>query len=284
MDRQRIVVVTDSSAYIPKEAQRELSIPVIPLWITWGQDHLRDGVDITTSVFYRRLRESDVLPTTSQPSAGEFEAFFRQLGSRFDAIVGVFVTSELSGTVASAQLAQTQLPELPIRIVDSRSVSMGLGFAALAAARAADAGKPLDEVMAAAEEMRERVHLLFVVDTLEYLYRGGRIGGAKWLMGAALNIKPLLHFKDGTIEPLAQVRTKRRAIARLLEVAEQRLGGGAMAEAAVVDAGSPEEGDALADQVRERFGMESIYRTTVSPAIGVHAGPGVLGLAFYAED
>jgi DegV family protein with EDD domain len=279
----KIVVVTDSSAYIPDEALGGLSIPVIPLWVMWGNENFRDGVDIDPPAFYRRLQESELFPTTSQPSAGEFEDFFRQAGAGADAIVGVFITSKLSGTVANALAAQARLSELTIRVVDSLSVSMGLGFIALAAARAAAAGKSLDAVVAAAEEMRDRMHLLFTVDTLEYLHRGGRIGGAKWLMGTALKIKPLLHFEDGTIEPLAQVRTKRKAIAQMLEVAEERLGGKRMAEAAVIDADSPEEGDAIAEQVRERFGISPVYRAPLSPAIGTHGGPGTVGIAFYAE-
>jgi DegV family protein with EDD domain len=283
MSSHKIVVVTDSSAYIPEEALGGLSIPVIPLWVMWGDENFRDGVDMDPPAFYRRLQESEVFPTTSQPSAGEFEDFFRQAGAGADAIVGVFITSKLSGTVANAQAAQAQLPELTTRVVDSLSVSMGLGFIALAAARAAAAGQSLDAVVAAAEEMRDRIHLIFTVDTLEYLHRGGRIGGAKWLMGTALKIKPLLHFEDGTIEPLAQVRTKRKAIAQMLEVVEERLGGKQMAEAAVIDADSPAEGDAIAEQVRERFGISPVYRAPLSPAIGTHGGPGTVGITFYAE-
>jgi DegV family protein with EDD domain len=279
----KIVVVTDSSAYIPEEALGGLTIPVIPLWVMWGDENFRDGVDIDPPAFYRRLQESELFPTTSQPAAGEFEDFFRQAGVGADAVVGVFITSKLSGTVANALAAQARLSELTIRVVDSLSVSMGLGFIALAAARAAAAGKSLDAVVAAAEEMRDRMHLLFTVDTLEYLHRGGRIGGAKWLMGTALKIKPLLHFEDGTIEPLAQVRTKRKAIAQMLQVAEERLGGKRMAEAAVIDADSPAEGDAIAEQVRERFGISPVYRAPLSPAIGTHGGPGTVGIAFYAE-
>ena len=283
MSNHKIVVVTDSSAYIPEQAVGDLNIPVIPLWVLWDEEHLRDGVDIDPPTFYRRLRGAQTFPTTSQPSAGEFEAFFRQAGSGADAVVGVFLSSKLSGTVANAQAAQAQLPDLTTRVVDSLSTSMGLGFIVLAAARAAAANASLDEVVAAAEAMRGRVHLLFAVDTLEYLHRGGRIGGAKWLMGTALNIKPLLHLTDGVIEPLAQVRSKRKAIAQMLEVAEGRLGGKRMAQAAVLDVDSPEEGDAVAAQIRERFGVPTVYRTTVSPAIGTHAGPGTVGMAFYAE-
>lgn len=278
----KIVVVTDSSAYIPAEALGDFSIPVIPLWLIWGDERFRDGVDIDPPTFYRRLRESKTFPTTSQPSAGEFVDFFRQVGAGADAIVGVFISSKLSGTIPSAQAAQEQLPDLTIRLVDSLSTSMGLGFPALAAARAAAAGKPLDKVVAAAEEVRDRMNVLFAVDTLEYLHRGGRIGGGKRFLGTALNIKPLLHLEDGRVEALAQVRTKRRAVAQMLDIVEERLGGKPMAEVSVLDVDSPEEGDALARQVAERFSISPVYRTTVSPVIGAHAGPGTVGICFYA--
>ena len=283
MGSSKVVVVTDSSAYIPEEALGDLSIPVIPLWVIWGDERLRDGVDIDPPTFYSRLRTAAVFPTTSQPSAGEFENFFRETASGADGVVGAFVTSKLSGTVDNALAAKARLAELPIRVVDSLSTSMGLGFIVLAAARAAAAGKSLDEVVAVAEDIRDRVHLIFAVDTLEYLHRGGRIGGAKWLVGTALNIKPLLHITDGTIEPLAQVRTKRKAIAQMLEVVQERLGGKRIAEIAVLDVDTPEEGATVTEQVRERFGVSTVYRTTVSPAIGTHAGPGTVGIAFYAE-
>jgi DegV family protein with EDD domain len=283
MNGHKIAVVTDSTAYIPEEALGDLSIPVIPLWLIWGDERFRDGVDIDPPTFYRRLRESKTFPTTSQPSAGEFVDFFRQAGAGADAIVGVFISSKLSGTVPNAQAARAQLPELTIRIVDSLSTSMGLGFVALAAAQAAAAGQSLDEVVAAAEDMRDRIHLLFTVDTLEYLHRGGRIGGAKRLLGTALNIKPLLHLEEGSIEPLVQVRTKRKAVTQMLEIAEERLGGKRMAEAAVLDVDSPKEGASVIEQVRDRFGISTVYRTTVSPVIGAHAGPGTVGIAFYAE-
>lgn len=283
MSDQRVVVVTDSAAYIPQEALGDLSIPVIPLWLLWGDDRFRDGVDMDPPTFYRRLKESKTHPTTSQPSIGEFEDFFRQVGAKAEAVVGVFVTSKLSGTFANAQAVQQTLTEPIIRVVDSLTVSMGQGFIALAAARAAAAGKSLDKVVAAAEKMKEKVDLLFAVDTLEYLHRGGRVGGAKWLVGTALNIKPLLHFVNGTVEPLVQVRTKRKVVQRMLEIAKERLGGKQIVEAAVIDADSPEEGDGIAEQIKQSFNISTVYRTMVSPVIGTHAGPGTVGIAYYAE-
>lgn len=283
MSSQRSAVVTDSTAYIPEEALNGLTVPVIPLWLIWGEQRFKDGVDIDPPAFYRRLRGSKMFPTTSQPSAGEFMDFFRQAGAGADAVVGVFISSKLSGTVPNAQAAQAQLTSPTVRVVDSYSTSMGLGFIVLAAARAAAAGQPVDEVVAVAEEMRDRVQVLFAVDTLEYLHRGGRIGGARRLLGTALNIKPLLQLEGGCVEPLTQVRTKRKAVAQMLDVAEERLGGKRMAEAAVIDVDSPEEGDDVAEQVKERFGLCEVYRTTVSPVIGAHAGPGTVGISFYAE-
>ena len=283
MGSQRTVVVTDSTAYIPAEALGDLCIPVIPLWLIWGDERFRDGVDIDPPAFYRRLRGAKVFPSTSQPSAGEFQEFFRQVSDGADAVVGVFISSKLSGTVPNAQAAQAQMPELEVRVVDSLSTSMGLGFMALAAARAAAAGKSLNDVVAAAEDVRDRVHVLFAVDTLEYLYRGGRIGGAKRLLGTALNIKPLLQLDEGCIEALAQVRTKRKAVSQMLDVAAERLDGKQMAEAAVIDVDSPDEGDIVAERVRQRFGVSTVYRTAVSPVIGAHAGPGTVGVGFYAE-
>jgi DegV family protein with EDD domain len=280
----RIAVVTDSTAYIPEEALGDFDIPVIPLWLIWGDERFRDGVDIDPPTFYRRLPESKVFPTTSQPSAGEFVDFFQQAGEGADALVSVHISSKLSGTVASALAAKIQLPDLDIRVVDSLSTSMGLGFSALAAARAAAAGKSVDEVVAAAEKVRDGMNVLFAVDTLEYLHRGGRIGGAKRLLGTALNLKPLLHLEDGRIEALASVRTKRKAVARMLDVAEERLGGKRMAEAAVLDVDAPTEGYSVAEMMKERFGLPVVYRTTVSPAIGTHAGPGTVGICFYPES
>ena len=173
MNDSRIAVVVDSSACIPEEALGGLSIPVIPLWLHWNNERFRDGVDIDPPTFYRRLRTSKTLPTSSQPSREEFVSFFRQVSAGADAIVAVLASSRISGTVASAQAAREQLPELSIRVVDSLSISMGMGFVALAAARAAAAGTSLDKVVAVAEDTRDRMHFLFAVDTLEYLHRGG---------------------------------------------------------------------------------------------------------------
>ena len=284
MSTQKIAVVTDSSAYIPAELFKGLDIHVIPLSLIWDDDRLLDGIDILPQAFYERLQTSKSLPTSSQPSAKEFEQFFLEWGKDCDAVVAVLVSTKISGTIDCAQAALNEISDLPIQIVDSRSSSMGLGFVVLAAARAAAAGKSIEEVVLAAERMRDDVHLLFVVDTLEYLHRGGRIGGAKRLFGTMLQIKPILHFEDGLIQPHSQARTRKKALEQKLVTAEERLSSRAMAEACVVNIDCRSDGQALVEMVKERFQPGSIYLSDCSPVVGTHVGPGGLGLAYYPES
>ncbi len=285
MTDKTVAVVTDSTACIPDEALRGLEIPTIPLWLIWEDERYRDGVDITPESFYHRLQKRDTIPSTSQPSVGEFVDFYRRVAKerQTDTIVGAFISSKISGTVASAEAAAAEIPELSITIIDSFSTSMGLGFVVLAAAREAAAGGSVDEVVAVANDVRRRLTVLFTVDTLEYLHKGGRIGGAKRFLGTILSIKPLLHLNDGCVEPMCQIRTKQRALAEMLDRAEERLNGKGMAEVAIIDADSRQEGDVVAEQVKERFHVSTVYRAPVSPVIGTHAGPGTTGIGFYSK-
>lgn len=285
MRDRNVAVVTDSTACIPEEALNGLDIPVIPLWLIWEDERYRDGVDITPGSFYRRLQERETIPSTSQPSVGEFVDFYRRVAEeqQTNTIVGAFISSKISGTVASAEAAAAQVPELNVTIVDSFSTSMGLGFVALAAARKAEAGGSVDEIVAAANDVRRRLTVLFTVDTLDYLHKGGRIGGAKRFLGTVLSIKPLLHLNDGCVEPMCQIRTKQRALSEMLDRAEESLNGKRMAEAAVIDVDSGQEGDIVAEQVKERFHVSTVYRAPVSPVIGTHAGPGTTGIGFYSR-
>ena len=281
MRDQKILIVTDSSSSLPEDLITELDIRVIPLWLIWDDQCYRDGVDIDPHTFYQRLRTSKSLPSSTQPSALEFKELFQKLADECDGIVNVLASSHISGTVDSAEAAKEFVPGLPVRVVDSLFSAMGEGLVAVAAARAAAAGKSIDEVVTIAENTRDHTNLLFVVDTLEYLHKGGRIGGAKKLLGTALNIKPILHFEGGTIQPLSQTRTKKKGIEELLSIAEDRLGSKPMAEAAVVHVDCLEEGRSLVEKVRERFNPPLVHLSDVSPVVGTHVGPGALGLAFY---
>jgi DegV family protein with EDD domain len=281
---EKVAVVTDSTACIPDQALDDLHIPVIPLWLIWEDDRYRDGVDITPEAFYQRLQERDTIPSTSQPSVGEFVDFYRHVAEerQTNNIVGAFISSKISGTVASARSAAAQVPELNITVIDSYSTSMGLGFVALAAAREAAAGGSVDDVVRIANQVRERLTVLFTVDTLEYLHKGGRIGGAKRFLGTMLNIKPLLHLNDGCVEPMCQIRTKQRALAEMLDRAAECLAGREMAEVAVIDVDNREESKFVATKLLERFHVSPIYHAPVSPVIGTHAGPGTVGIGFYS--
>lgn len=285
MGTQQIAVVTDSTAYLPPDVLERLGISVIPLNVVWGDEVLKDGVDIEPTAFYERLQSDKVLPGTSQPSAGEFVDFFRQVAeqARTDTVVGFFISSGLSGTVASAEAAKGLLPDLHVEVVDSLFTSMGQGFQAMAAAEAAQAGTSLEEVLEAARQVRYRMQLLLTVDTLEFLHRGGRIGGARRLLGTALKIKPLLELEGGKIESLEQVRTKRKALARMLEVGQERRGGATVVRAAVLHANVLELGLELKEKVQALLEPGEIYVTEVSPVIGTHTGPGTLGVVFYTQ-
>ena len=280
MSGKKILVVTDSSASLPAGLVNDLDIRVIPLWLIWNEDSFLDGVDIDPQTFYQRLRTSKTLPSSTQPSAMEFRKFFEDMAGDCSGIVCVLASSKISGTVDSAIAAQEFSP-VPVKVVDSEFSAMGQGLIAVQAARAAAAGASLAEVATSAESSRDRTNLLFVVDTLEYLHKGGRIGGAKRLLGTALNIKPILHFDEGTIQPLSQSRTKKKAISELLDIAEQRLDGSVMEEAAIVHVDCLDEANQLKEIVINRFNPTEVHISDVSPVVGTHVGPGALGLAFY---
>jgi len=280
----KVAVVTDSTAYIPDDELVKNSITVTPQVLIWGEETFRDGIDILPQEFYRRLEHAKVMPTTSQVAILTMkETFQRLLESGYD-VIGIFISSDLSGTIASAIQGREMLPQAAgkIEIVDSRSTSMAMGFQALAVARAARAGASLAECKQLAEEARRHTGVYFVVDTLEFLRRGGRIGGAQALLGTALNIKPLLTLVDGKIESVEKVRTKSKAIERLVELVEAGTGGQTPVRLATLHANAEAEARlALEDATHRLNPVEAVF-ASVSPVIGTHSGPGTVGLAYMA--
>ncbi len=273
-----VALVTDSTAYLPPELIERYHITVVPLYVRFGEEVFRDGVDMTPEQFYARLRTSPVMPATSQPSAGDFlEVYHRLIEGGASAIVSIHISTKMSGTVASALLAKEQIPDFPLFVVDSFSTSMGLGFQVLEAAQRLEAGRPAEEVVRAVEALREHIRILFVVDTLEFLHRGGRIGGAQAFLGSLLNVKPLLTVRDGQVDAVERVRTKRRAVQRMLEILVSEVGDRPV-RAAVIQGGAPEEGGNLGEEVRSRLNCHELYMAELSPVIGTHAGPGTVGV------
>ena len=281
----KTAILTDSTANLPAEWVKQYSIRTIPLKIHWGSETYLDGIDLTPEEFYMRLSNSKSLPTTSQPSIQDFLMVFNRLADEGATGIAVpLISSGISGTVDSAQLAARLFTRVPVEIIDTRITSMGQVMIILASARAAEQGASLQEVRQAAEEVIKRLHVFFAVDTLEYLHRGGRINGASRYFGTALDIKPILFFNsEGKIDALERVRTKRKALQRLITLAEQHADGRPV-QVGIVHANVPQAVQEFRDIVEKRLKCNEIFTVEFSPVIGVHVGPGTIGIALYAEN
>lgn len=280
----KVAIVVDSTAFIPSDLVAQYNLHVIPQVLNWEGKSYLDNIDITPDEFYTRLKTAKEMPTTSQPSAGEFHEFFSKIAETADSILAVLISEPLSGTQASARAAVDMMGDYPIEIVDSRSTVMGLGFMVLAAARAVENGADYKEAAEAARALKDKMRIIFVVDTLEFLHRGGRIGGAQRFVGSMLSIKPILHLVDGKIEPLASVRTKRKAINHMLQVVEDEMQGKSNVHVSVMNALAPIEAKNILAEMEKRLKPVELYSTELSPVIGTHVGPGTLGVIYYAES
>ena len=275
-------VITDSTAYIPEPLVKQHGLQIVPLTVVWGNETFRDGVDITPPEFYKRLKTAKVMPSTSQTTPDEFKRVFAPILEAGDSILAVLISSKLSGTVDSAVQAKAAFPGASIEIVDTYTTAMALGFCALAAARAVQSGAGLAEAAQVARKAVECSGVIFVVDTLEFLHRGGRIGGASAFLGTALNMKPLLTLHEGKVEAIAKVRTKRKATERMLDIIEERIGSRTPVRIGTLQAAAEEEARELLKTSEARFHpVESVF-SEVSPVIGTHVGPGTIGLAYCA--
>jgi DegV family protein with EDD domain len=279
----RIAVITDSTSNLPSDLAERHKIEIAPQILIWGEDNLLDGVDISADEFYARLQTSSILPKSSQPTVGHFMKIFEPHVNQGNSIITVVISNELSGTVQSALQAKEEFPGAKIEVIDSRSVGMALAFQALAAARAAEEGKSFEEVVDVVHRARQNSGVIFVVDTLEFLHRGGRIGGAARLLGTALSLKPLLHIDNGRIEPLERVRTKMKACQRMLDLIEERVKGKSNIRLAAMHAASPKEAEILLEEAIARCNPVETSISVLGPVLGTHAGPGTVGIAYCTE-
>ena len=274
-----VAVVTDSTAYLPAELVEQYGIAVVPLYVVLAGRSGREGADIGPADVARALTVRGQPVSTSRPTPGDFVAAYRRcLDAGAERIVSIHLSAELSGTWDAARLAAAQVGEHVVRVVDSRSAAMGSGFAVLAAARAAAAGADVDAVAAEARETAAGTRTFFVVDTLEHLRRGGRIGSAAAFLGSALAVKPVLHVHDGRVVPLEKVRTSGRAMNRLVQRAAEAAQHGP-ASAAVHHLAAAEKAERLARDLRERIpGLQELHVSELGAAIGAHVGPGAVGV------
>ncbi len=282
MSPHRIAIMTDSTSDLPADIVKELGIEVVPLYVMFGDDHLRDGVDIDTPAFYERLSKDAHHPSTSQPTPADFVRAIEACEA--DEIVCVHISNRLSGTIASVNAARESVTK-PVHVVDSMSVSLGLGFQAMAAARARNAGANAEEIIAAVTHVRDTLQVVFTVETLEFLHRGGRIGSAAKMLGTALQLKPVLTVptSTGLIDAVERVRSRKKSLARLPEYVLEHLDGSKPLRVGMMHGLAPVDAESVLADMRSRATVIEEVNTYVGPVVGTHGGPGVLGIAVYVD-
>ena len=276
-----VKVVTDSVSDLPPQVVKELGITVIPLIVRFGENLYRDGIDLTNEQFYQRLTTGKILPVTSVPSPATFATAYDKLAEETDQILAIIVSSKLSGTYEVAlQSIGLMKRKCRVEVVDSGWAVMAQGFLVMAAARAAQAGAKLGEVVNIVRANMHRVDMRAAFDTLEYLRRGGRIGAAQAFLGSALRIHPIITMKNGVVEPAGRARSRIKAIDHLYQFATSY---SHIDELAVENAACPADADLLVERFSARFPEKRIYRTNTTPVIGTHTGPGLLLVAVMGD-
>ena len=286
MPDHKIALITDSTCDLPQALREQYAINVLPLTVIWGDEQLRDGVDILPEAFYDRLVTDPVYPTTSQPTPQDFLNIYermQQQGAQ-EAVV-ITISSAMSGTYESAKLA-APIIDMPVHVVDSKSNSMSLGWQVLAAARAREAGGDVEAMIAAADAARKTMVYIVTLDTLEYLRKGGRIGGASAFIGTLLNFKPqiMVNHKTGMVEAGRRTRTRQKAIQALYDDFFDRLDTSKPMRIAVLHNAALPEAEALAARVQAEFAPRELVISIVSPVLGVHTGPRAIALCGYTES
>lgn len=278
----KVAIVTDSTACIPKELRTQYQIQVGPQVLIWGNETFEDGVDIVPDEFYKRLSTTKIMPSSSQVAFKSFETIFKDIQERGDQVLAILISEKLSGTIDTAVKVKQFLADAAIEIVDSQTTAMAMGFIVLEVAKAAEQGASLAECKALAENLRGNTGIVFAVDTLEFLHRGGRIGGATRLLGSALNIKPILELTGGRIEPLEKVRTRSKSIGRIVEIIAEHVGERKPVKLATMHANSQEDAIQLEALATKKIDADESILTDLSPVVGTHVGPGTLALAYIA--
>jgi len=278
-----VKIVTDTTSGLPLQAARELDISMVPQIIIFGEEAYRDDTELDTATFLQKLRASPVLPKTAAPPPALYRPIFDQLVAEGHTILCLHPSTEMSGTVRSATVAAQDYPDADIRVLDTRTIAAPLATMVLLAARWAREGLEADVILSRVQDLMARQKVYFVVDTLEYLHKGGRIGGAKALVGGLLRVKPILTLEDGRVQPFEQQRTSRRALARLQALTLEGCPPRDDAYLSVMHADAEGQARALADDLAAKLGLSEVPVYELPPAIVVHAGPGVLAASFFVS-
>ncbi len=281
----KVIVVTDSTPYIPEELVKELDIKVIPLHVIWEDKVYKDNVDLKADDFYPMLKSAKTLPTTSQPSPQEFMDVYKPILDNGDKIISIHISSGISGTINSANQAKEMLGSKDIEIIDSGSTGMALGLSVLVTARLAKKNASLEECKKLAQKSVENSEVYFLVNTLEYLHKGGRIGGASAVLGSALDLKPILYMHEGKIESFEKVRTKKKAIRRLIEIGQQKVGDRRPVHFCILQVEAEEDAAFVRSELEKLYDPNEIVEMMevgLSPVIGTHTGPGVIAICYLA--
>jgi DegV family protein with EDD domain len=277
-----VKVVTDSTSDIPRDVARDLNIEIVPAYIQWDGETLRDGIDIDADEFYRRLTTSTHLPTTSQPSPGDFEKVYQSLAVDAEGIVSIHISSKLSGTYQSAFLAkQTMEQKLPIEVIDSKYNSMGLGLVTISAARAARAGGRLEDVVEETKKAISQIRMLGIFATLKYVIAGGRINKSFGKVASVLNIKPMLTFRDGEVAMAGMAIAYSKGVDKIFDFVSKN---SPIRDLAIVHSAIIEEAMKLRERLGAVFPEDKILLAPLGPSLGVHGGPGVLLVALRRGD
>ena len=277
------IIIADTTCGLPHELLEKRGIPVIPQVVMFGEESYHDDKNFDTTIFLQKLKASASLPKTAAPEPPLYYPIFEEAKKKGESVVVVAPTGKASGTVRSAQTAAAEFPGLDVRVVDTLTISCNLASLVLVADDMAKAGASADDVVARLEDMIPRGRLYFLVDTLEYLAKGGRIGGAKKLLAELLEIKPILQVKNGQVESFEQQRTKKRALARLVEVVTEQCKGGEDAHLCVLQVEAEKEAEALVQELKSKVPVAEIPIYRLPPAIVVHAGPKAMGVGFFVE-
>lgn len=282
MHKRKVAIVTDGACSLTPAQGKQLGIHIAPVYVSFGEKTYRAGVDLENAEFYRLLRVSDRLPTITQPTASDFTNLFTQLADEVDEIVTIVTSQHLSTTLRSAETAREQFNQVPVHIIDSASVSLGLGMMAIAAAEASAQGQDAKAVVQLVDKIKKHIHVLFAINTLDYFHKDGLSGYAIHFPGVALNRKFIISIKDGRSELLDRQRAHHRAITRILELMEEKIGDKEV-HVAVLYCEVPDDANQLEQHIRSRFDCVEFITADIGPVLGIHTNSGTLGVVFYPD-